>query len=82
MLAALTDLGAWTQVSVDSLLGKNGEEARAFALKLLQDDRLHTLATDAHNVRRKPNLAEGFRFVREHAGAARADAIAGRMAEI
>lgn len=82
LLAALLELGAWTQVSVDSLLGKNGDEAKTFAVKLLHDDRLHTLATDAHNVRRKPNLAEGFRWIAEHAGAAKADAIAARMARI
>jgi protein-tyrosine phosphatase len=82
LLTALLDLGAWTQVSADSLLGKNGEEAKAFAVKLLREDRMHTLATDAHNVRRKPNLAEGFRWIREHAGAAKADAVLERMAKI
>lgn len=83
LLKMLLELGAWTQVSVDSLLGKNGEDARAFSLLLLKDNLVHTLATDAHNMeQRKPNLAEGFRWIREHEGDAKADAILERMSSL
>ncbi|MFC0211169.1 tyrosine-protein phosphatase [Paenibacillus chartarius] len=82
LLTALLELGAWTQVSADSLLGKNGDDAQAFAVQLLNEDRVHTLASDAHNIRRKPNLGEGFRRIREHAGDGKADAILERMSRI
>lgn len=79
LLEELLAAGAWTQVSVDSLLGANGPEARDFARLLLDRNQAHTLATDAHNVTRKPNLSEGFRIVREGWGNARAEEIRLRL---
>lgn len=81
----LTDLikaGAWTQVSVDSLLGKNSEEAKVFAEWLVHQNYAHTLATDAHNTRRKPNLSRGFEIVENLAGAPRVEEIQQRMNSI
>ncbi|WP_309118985.1 CpsB/CapC family capsule biosynthesis tyrosine phosphatase [Paenibacillus sp.] len=72
----------WTQVSVDSLIGNNGPDAKAFAARLVDRGQVHTLATDAHNVTRKPILALGFDAVAARAGAAAADAIRERMAAI
>jgi len=74
--------GAWLQVSADSLTGRSGDDVQRFANWLVDRDLAHTLATDAHNVNRKPNLSEGFRRVRERAGQERADQIARRMAGI
>jgi protein-tyrosine phosphatase len=78
LLAALIDAGAWTQVSVDSLLGKNNEEAQNFSEWLIAQGWLHTLATDAHNVTRKPNLSLGYERVRQLAGEQRCREIASR----
>ncbi|MFD0675609.1 MULTISPECIES: tyrosine-protein phosphatase [unclassified Paenibacillus] len=82
LLVNLIDQGCLTQVSVDSLLGKNSEEARSFSHWLIENDYMHVIATDAHNVRRKPNLSEGFRIVTEVAGEERADEIRWRLEQI
>jgi protein-tyrosine phosphatase len=79
MLEKLIAAGVWTQVSADSLIGRNNEEVRRFADWLVDRDFAHTLATDAHNVHRKPNLSEGFRIVRQRAGEGRVDEILARM---
>ncbi|MFD0868622.1 tyrosine-protein phosphatase [Paenibacillus residui] len=82
LLTGLIERGAWTQVSADSLAGRNNEDARKFALWLLENDLVHTLASDAHNVRRKPNVGEGYRIIAEHAGEARKHEIIERMNQI
>jgi protein-tyrosine phosphatase len=76
------EAGAWTQVSADSLLGKNTKDAEQFAIWLLEQDYVHTLATDAHNTNRKPNLSEGFAKVVQWSGAKRADEIMERLSRI
>jgi protein-tyrosine phosphatase len=78
-LRELIELGAWTQVTADSLIGNNSEDARRFALAMLREGLVHTLATDAHNVRRKPNLSLGYEAVEQAAGRKAADAIRERM---
>lgn len=79
LLYRLLDLGAWTQVTADSLIGKNGPEAAAFGRWLVEKDQVHVLATDAHNTKRKPNLSAGLRAVSEMAGAGRTQEILDRM---
>jgi protein-tyrosine phosphatase len=71
LLVTLIEAGVWTQVSVDSLLGKNSDAAQQFAEWLIQHNYAHTLATDAHNTRRKPNLSVGFDIVERFVGADR-----------
>ncbi len=82
LLTGLIEAGAWTQVSVDSLLGKNSEDARTFSHWLIDNNYVHTLATDAHNLNRKPNLSLGFAIVEERAGAQRAQEIRSRLSQI
>ncbi|MDF2959044.1 MAG: hypothetical protein K0S39_779 [Paenibacillus sp.] len=82
LLDALLQEGAWTQVTVDSLLGKNNEDARSFALRLLEQGQIHTIATDAHNVNRKPNLSEGFRIIEAYSSKAQAQDILSRMKQV
>jgi protein-tyrosine phosphatase len=82
LLLQLIKMGAWTQVSVDSLLGKNGEDAKSFGEWLIDEKKAHTLATDAHNPRRKPNLSLGYEIVRRLAGEAEAEAMHERAARI
>lgn len=82
LLKQLIDMGCWTQVSVDSMLGKNTDEAKDFSTWLLENNYVHTLATDAHNIHRKPNLSEGFRLVTALVGKKRSDEILTRMDSI
>ncbi|GIP41060.1 tyrosine protein phosphatase [Paenibacillus sp. J31TS4] len=82
LLTNLISLGAWTQVSADSLAGNYNKEAQAFAEWLVDQDLAFTLATDAHNIKRKPNLSAGYRIVAERVGEERTEAIRERMRRI
>lgn len=83
LLDRLVRTGAvWTQVSVGSLFGEYGPEAQAFAYYLVDRGLAHTLASDAHNLKRKPVMSTGFQAVAARAGAAAADAIRERMSAI
>lgn len=75
LLTELIKQGAWTQVSCDSLIGKNNTDALEFSKWLAKQDLIHILATDAHSVKRKPNLSEGYRVIREWCGKDRIEAI-------
>ncbi|MFK7694421.1 tyrosine-protein phosphatase [Paenibacillus sp. HJGM_3] len=79
LLTALIDAGAWTQVTADSLLGKNNAEAQQFSRWMIERSLVHTLATDAHNVTRRPNLSDGFRMIETWAGLEQVEAIKERM---
>jgi protein-tyrosine phosphatase len=78
LITQLVEAGAWTQVSVDSLLGNNGAEALTFANRLIDANHVHTLATDAHNINRKPTLAIGYSYISERISKARAEEINSR----
>lgn len=82
LLERQLELGAWTQVNVGSLLGETGPDAQAYAFNLLDRGLVHTIATDAHNLKRRPNLSLGFQAIEKRAGAAAAQAIRERMATI
>lgn len=82
LLIDLLEKGAWTQVSADSLVGRFDEEARLFGQWLVEQNYAHTLATDAHNTERKPNLSSGFEVVSELAGEERKKEIIARMQQI
>ena len=57
-----------------SVLGILGKEARAEAIHLLESGAVHVLASDAHNLRRRPfTLKDGRRAVGEIVGAEEAD---------
>jgi protein-tyrosine phosphatase len=52
--------GAWIQVTAGALTGRFGRQAKYWGERLLDDGLVHLLATDAHDVgRRPPLLAEG-----------------------
>ena len=72
LLPPLVDAGAWLQITVDSLLGNFGPEAKAFGEQFLRTHREVLLATDAHNRKRCSGLSAGYDWVREHLGADRA----------
>lgn len=57
---ALSDKGAWMQVTAGSLTGRFGKAARYWGERLLDEGRVDILATDAHHPQhRPPLLAEG-----------------------
>ncbi|MEX2461138.1 MAG: CpsB/CapC family capsule biosynthesis tyrosine phosphatase [Paenibacillaceae bacterium] len=78
LITKLVEAGAWTQVSVDSLLGNNNPEALEFANRLIDANHVHTLATDAHNINRKPTLAIGYTYISDRVDKARAEEINAR----
>jgi protein-tyrosine phosphatase len=61
MLQRLVRAGVWMQITAGSLTGMFGSKAQYWAERMLDDGYVHILATDAHNVdRRPPNLSQGF----------------------
>lgn len=56
----LAERGAWMQVTSGSLTGRFGKAARYWGERMLDEGRVHILATDAHSPNsRAPLLAEG-----------------------
>jgi protein-tyrosine phosphatase len=53
-VAASVQLGALTQVTGASVTGRFGSKARDFALRMLERNLVHILATDSHDVRYRP----------------------------
>lgn len=74
--------GAWTQISVDSMTGQNGEEAKDFSMALLNEDLIHTIASDAHNTIRKINLSLGYDIIRNRVGEKKVSEIQQRIETI
>jgi protein-tyrosine phosphatase len=69
LLESLVRLGTKVQVTGSSFLGDFGDEARAAANEFLRRGIVHVIATDAHNLKRRPPLArEARRAVSEIAG--------------
>lgn len=70
----LVHAGVWMQITAGSLAGSFGRNARYWAERLLDNGCVHLLATDAHNVeRRPPNLFEGRRLAAEKVGETQAE---------
>jgi len=56
-------LGALTQVTGASITGKFGSKARDFALRMLERDLVHIVASDSHDVRYRPPTLSDARAV-------------------
>jgi protein-tyrosine phosphatase len=54
MLAEIIRSGALTSITADSLVGRFGEKARAFALSLLNEGLVHNVASDFHDEKSRP----------------------------
>jgi protein-tyrosine phosphatase len=66
--------GVWMQITSGSLAGSFGREPRYFAEKMLGEGMVHILATDAHDVRRRPpDLGRGRALAAKALGQAEAD---------
>ncbi len=60
-LAALVDAGALCSITAGSMQGRFGGTARGFTVDLLRGGLVHNVASDAHDVtRRPPGLLAGF----------------------
>ena len=72
-LHELVEAGAWLQITVDSLMGNNGERPQRAAEDYLLFYPNCVLSTDAHRMSRCSGLARGYELVREQLGDGRAD---------
>lgn len=70
-LHALVEAGAWLQITVDSMLGNNGERPQRAAEDYLLFYPNCVLATDAHRLSRCSGLSRGYDLVREQLGEGR-----------
>lgn len=76
VLASLIRLGAKTQVTAASLVGDFGEDARTAAVDWISNGMAHFVASDAHNLRKRPpRMTAGRALVREIAGDSVANAL-------
>jgi protein-tyrosine phosphatase len=82
LLQPIVDAGAWIQITVDSLLGNFGPEAKAFGERFLRTHREAILATDSHNMKRCSGLSPGYAWVQEHLGPDRARDLAERADQV
>jgi protein-tyrosine phosphatase len=70
----LARAGVWMQITASSLIGAFGRSPRYWAERMLDEGYVHILATDAHDVtRRPPNLRAGFECAVERVGCAEAE---------
>jgi protein-tyrosine phosphatase len=61
--------GCLVQVTASSLTGRFGRTAMGFAHKLLEENKVHFLATDAHNLEtRPPHMKEAFDLIAKEYG--------------
>lgn len=56
VILRLVDQGAWMQVTAGALTGRHGRRPRYWAERMLAEGKVHLLATDAHDPRRRPPL--------------------------
>ncbi len=71
LLQRLVDAGAWIQITVDSLIGNFGPEAKAFGEQFLKTHHEAIIASDAHNTRRCSGLSAGYSWVAVNLGSDR-----------
>lgn len=70
----MADAGIWMQITAGSLAGTFGRNAQYWAERMLDEGRVHILATDAHDVtRRPPNLSIGRALASKRVGSTEAD---------
>jgi protein-tyrosine phosphatase len=73
-LRSWVEMGCYLQVTGQSAVGKFGSKAKEFTDKLLDENLVHFVASDAHDTRnRPPDLQEAFRQVRKKYGEKRAE---------
>jgi protein-tyrosine phosphatase len=70
----LARAGTWMQITAGSLAGRFGDSARYWAERMLDEGLVHIIATDAHDVKRRPpNLSAGRELVAKRVGSEEAE---------
>jgi len=74
LISRLVRSGVWMQVTAGSLAGAFGRNAQYWAERMLDEGKVHFLATDAHDTqRRPPDLARGYELARRRVGTQEAE---------
>lgn len=74
LMCTLQDRGVWMQITSGSLRGRFGRRAQYWSERMLDEGRVHLLATDAHDpVKRKPDLLKGKLHAERRVGAQEAE---------
>ncbi|WP_019026661.1 tyrosine-protein phosphatase [Colwellia piezophila] len=60
-IKTFVDLGCWFQVTASSITGGFGEECQALALHYIEQDLIQIIASDAHNLKRRPPMLSAAR---------------------
>lgn len=69
LISDLIEMGCEMQVNADAVIGKNGLGAQRFCKKLMQEDMLHYVASDAHNLKgRTTRMGECCEYLKKHMG--------------
>ena len=69
VIQRLVHAGVWMQITAGSLAGAFGRNARYWGERMLDEGCVHILATDAHDVnRRPPNLSQGRELAAKRVG--------------
>jgi len=69
VMQRLASRGVWMQITSGSLRGTFGRRARYWAQRMLKEGLVHILATDAHDLKRRPpDLLQGFRVAEQLVG--------------
>lgn len=72
----LTETGAYIQINAGSILGKEGFSAKRFCRKLLKEQRVHLVGSDAHGVKRRAScLGECAAYLEKKLGSREAQRI-------
>lgn len=69
LIEDLIEMGCEVQVNADAIIGRDGLGAQCFCKKLMQEDMLHYVGSDTHNLRgRAPHLGECCEYLKKHMG--------------
>lgn len=69
LIEDLIEMGCEVQVNADAIIGRDGLGAQRFCKKLMQEDMLHYVGSDTHNLRgRAPHLCECCEYLKKHMG--------------
>ena len=73
IMEQLVDGGVWMQITASSLTGAFGKNPLYWAERMLDEGKVHIIATDTHDTRRRPpNLLQGFEYAAKRVGEAEA----------
>ena len=68
----LVEMGALMQVNASTITGKMGMGVKRYMKKLLKEDLIHIIGTDAHSSsHRRPKIKKCLRYIEKKAGASR-----------